>query len=142
MSLACISIPSHGVVVLEKCALADPGGASDALAPQQDPILSFLHKLLPKSTHVAGWCPQRVGGPPTGNPGSATGVYVSKPMINHKKCVGFQRDICPKKACRVRRCSPIMVISPGYLGGINWAKNESQFFKRNIKIHCCNTCLD
>ena len=51
--------------------LADPGGAAGA-PPQQDPILSFSHTFLPKSTHVGGRCPPRLGAPPTGNPGSAT----------------------------------------------------------------------
>ena len=36
-------------------------------APQQDPILSFLHMFSPKSTHIRG------RSPPTGNPGSTTG---------------------------------------------------------------------
>ena len=52
--------------------LADPGGRSPPPA-QQDPFLLFLHTFLPKSVCVGGRCPdQRVGVPPTGNPGSAT----------------------------------------------------------------------
>ena len=45
--------------------------------PQQDPILSFLHKFLPKSTRIAvdiGAPANEIGLPPsptTGNPGSA-----------------------------------------------------------------------
>ena len=53
--------------------LADPGGAA-ARAPQQDQFLSFSHTFSPKSVRIGGWRPppQRVGAPPTGNPGSAT----------------------------------------------------------------------
>ena len=42
--------------------------------PQQDQFLSFLHMFLPKSVRIGGWRPppERVGAPPTGNPGSAT----------------------------------------------------------------------
>ena len=50
--------------------LADPGGALLVRAPpppQQDPILSFLHMFLPKSTHVGGrHPPQQLGAPPNG----------------------------------------------------------------------------
>ena len=47
--------------------LADPGGgAAGTRPPQQDPFLSFS----PKSVCVGGWRPP----PPTGNPGSATGI--------------------------------------------------------------------
>ena len=42
-------------------------GGGTAGAPQQDPMLSFSHMFLPKSTHIGGRCP-----PPMGNPGSAT----------------------------------------------------------------------
>ena len=41
-------------------------GALPVAPPQRDPILSFSHMFLPKSTHVGSWRP------PTGNPGSAT----------------------------------------------------------------------
>ena len=34
--------------------------------PQQDPILSFLHTFLPKSTHVGGWHPPKGSAPPNG----------------------------------------------------------------------------
>ena len=45
-----------------------------APSPQQDPILSFLHMFLPKSTCVGDQCPppNRPAPPPMGNPGSAT----------------------------------------------------------------------
>ena len=57
-------------------------GAPPARAPpQQDPILSFLHMFLPKSTHVGGRRPpQRLGAPPTGNPGSATVLSNIEPL--------------------------------------------------------------
>ena len=49
-------------------------GAPRRAPPQQDQFLSFSHTFLPKSVCVGVWRPppQRVGGPPTGNPGSAT----------------------------------------------------------------------
>ena len=50
-------------------------GAPPACAPQQNPILSFLHMFSPKSTHIRGRHPpmaRRPPPPPTGNPGSAT----------------------------------------------------------------------
>ena len=43
-----------------------------AYAPQQDPILSFSHTFLPKSTHIGGWYPPMAWCPPTGNPESTT----------------------------------------------------------------------
>ena len=45
------------------------GGAYQAHATLQDPILSFLHTFLPKSACIRGPCP------PMGNPGSATEAY-------------------------------------------------------------------
>ena len=38
-------------------------GAPPECAPQQDPILSFLHMILPKSSHVGGWCPSNSSAP-------------------------------------------------------------------------------
>ena len=57
-------------------ALADPGGAAGVPPPppQQDQFLSFSHMFSLKSVRIGGWHPQRVGAPPTGNPGSATGM--------------------------------------------------------------------
>ena len=45
--------------------------------PIWDQILLFSHTFLPKSTHIGGPLPppQWVHAPPTGNPGSATGLY-------------------------------------------------------------------
>ena len=45
--------------------------------PQWDPILSFPHTFLPKSTSIGGRRPpQTAQCPPTGNPGSATGFLI------------------------------------------------------------------
>ena len=49
--------------------MADPGGAPPAPPPQQDPF-SFSHTFLLKSVCIEGWRP------PTGNPGSATGLVL------------------------------------------------------------------
>ena len=59
----------------ETYSLADPGGAA-ARAPQQDQFLSFSHTFSPKSVRIRGWRPPPNGSapPPTGNPGSATGI--------------------------------------------------------------------
>ena len=59
---------------MDKNTLADPGGAAGAPPPQRDPILSFLHMFSLKSACVGSWRPP----PPTGNPGSATGIYIEE----------------------------------------------------------------
>ena len=62
------SRPPISAFSLRDISLADPGGRrrrTPPPPPQQDPILSFLHMFLPKSTHVGGRCPpQRLGTPP------------------------------------------------------------------------------
>ena len=53
------------VSVIQRLSLTDPrGDAAGACSRQQDPILSFLHTFLPKSTCVRGQPPQQLGGPP------------------------------------------------------------------------------
>ena len=61
--------------------------------PQRDPILSFSHTFLPKSTHVEG---RR---PPMGNPGSAAG-YVTLNFVFLKRNMFF---ICTYPV----RCLPV-----------------------------------
>ena len=48
--------------------MADPGGAPPAHAPLRVQILSFWHTNFSKCSHLGSWRP------PTGNPGSATGM--------------------------------------------------------------------
>ena len=43
------------------------GGRRRHAPPQQDPILSFSHTFLPKSTHVEGWRPPPNGSAPPPN---------------------------------------------------------------------------
>ena len=71
--------------------LADPGGHCQHVPPpppQQDPILSFSHMFLPKSTHVRGWRPPNgSASPPTGNPGSATECFIHTQIADFKPSI-------------------------------------------------------
>ena len=46
--------------------LGNPGGAASTPSPQQDPILSFSHMFLLKSTHIGGQHPPNGSSPPNG----------------------------------------------------------------------------
>ena len=44
--------------------------------PLWDPVLSFSHTFSAKSAHAGGPLPTMGARPPTGNPGSATEIYI------------------------------------------------------------------
>ena len=72
-------------------------GRARSMSPPWDPILSFLHALLPKSGYVRGPRPPLTGPrPSTGNPGSATVLTDVNKIVISRNCFssfGFTPDV-------------------------------------------------
>ena len=61
--------------------------------PLWDPILSFSHTFSPKGARVGGPCPPNgCTSPPTGNPGSATGVHMMSLLLTADVTFGYSQN--------------------------------------------------